>query len=353
MKVVVNARFLTQHITGVQRYAVEICLELKKIMSDDVVFVSPSNIKQNEYAKQLSVKTIGSHKGHVWEQWDLVRYLKQHGNPLLLCLCNTAPLYYTNKIVTVHDVAFEAYPQTFSKAFLYSYRFLIPRITKSALRVITVSQFSKEEIVKYYGLNAKNIDVVFSAAADKFHIEEDWKLKEKKYFLAVSSLNYRKNFSAVLRAFEIFEKKRKDISLFIIGDLNNSNFKTIDIEHYKKNPRVLFLGRISDEQLVKYYSNALAFIFPSIYEGFGLPPLEAQACGCPVLASDIPPHHEVIGESGIFCNPNNPNDIASGMCKILDLSEILKIKGFENAKRFSYKKSADQIHKIIDECLNL
>lgn len=352
MKVVVNARFLTQHITGVQRYAVEICLELKKILSDEIVFVSPSNIKQNEYAEQLSARIIGSHKGHIWEQWDLVRYLNQNGNPLLLCLCNTAPLYYKNKIVTVHDVAFEAYPQTFSKAFLYLYRFMIPRIMKSALRVITVSQFSKGEIVKYYGIDAKSIHVVSSAVANQFHIEEDRKLKAKKYFLAVSSLNYRKNFLAVLEAFDIFDKQKKDISLFIVGDLNNSNFKTIDIEHYKKNPRVLFLGRISDEQLVKYYSNALAFIFPSIYEGFGIPPLEAQACGCPVLASDIPPHHEVIGESGLFCNPNNPNDLASGMCKILDKSEVLKINGLKNTKRFSYKQSAEQIHKIIEECLN-
>lgn len=352
MKVVVNARFLTQHMTGVQRYAVEICLELKKMMGDDVVFVTPSNIEQKEYAEQLSAEIVGRHKGHIWEQWDLVRYLKQHGNPLLLCLCNTAPLYYANKIVTVHDVAFEAYPQTFSKAFLYSYRFLIPRIMKSALRVITVSQFSKEEIVKYYGIDAKKIHVVFSAVADKFHIDEDPKLKEKKYFLAVSSLNYRKNFLAVLTAFDVFEKEREDVSLFIVGDLNNSNFKAIDIEKYKENPRISFLGRISDEQLIKYYSNAQAFVFPSIYEGFGLPPLEAQTCGCPVLVSDIPPHHEVVGESGIFCNPNNPNDIASCMCEILEKSEILKSKGFDNIKRFSFEKSAVQIHEIILDCLN-
>lgn len=284
MKVVVNARFLTQRITGVQRFAIEVGLELKKMLGDDILFVSPSNIEQKEYAKQLSVKVVGNHKGHLWEQWDLPQYLKKQGSPLLLSLCNTAPLNYANKIVTVHDVAFEAYPQTFSKAFLYSYRFLIPRIINSAKRVI-------------------------------------------------------------------FKKEREDVSLFIIGDLSNSNFKAIDIEAYKKDPRISFLGRVSDEELVKYYSNAQAFVFPSIYEGFGLPPLEAQTCGCPVLVSDIPPHHEVVGESGKFCNPNNPNNIALGMCEILNESEILRNKGFENITRFSFEKSACQIYNIIADCL--
>ena len=164
MKIIVNARFLTQRMTGVQRYAVEICLELKRMMGDNIEFVSPYNIEQQEYARKLSVRIIGSHKGHIWEQIDLPHYLHKCGNPLLLCLCNMAPLFYKNKIVTVHDVAFEAFPQTFSKSFFYTYHFLIPRIIKSALHVITVSNFSKEEIVKYYGTSHDKISVVLVGA---------------------------------------------------------------------------------------------------------------------------------------------------------------------------------------------
>ena len=349
MKLVVNARFLTQHMTGVQRYAVEICLELKRMMGNDVEFVSPYNIEQREYAARLSAKMVGSHKRHLWEQIDLPRYLHKNGNPLLLCLCNTAPLCYKNKIVTVHDVAFEAYPQTFNKAFLYTYRFLIPRIMKTALRVITVSQFSKDEINKYYGIDKRKIDVVFSAVADKFHVEDDMDLKRQKYFLAVSSLNYRKNFLAVLKAFAILEKQCPDVSLYIIGDLNNSNFKNVDTSHYKADPRIKFLGRVSDAELVRYYSNALTFVFPSIYEGFGLPPIEAQTCGCPVLVSDIPPHHEVVEDSGMFCDPYNMEAMAKAMREIGDCAEEYKKRGFENVKRFSFEKSAWQIYNIISE----
>lgn len=351
--IAVNARFLTQDITGVQRFGIEISLRLKEMLGDEVVFLTPLNIVQTAYAQRLNAKVIGVHKGHVWEQWDLLRFLKKNGSPLLLCLCNTAPLYYRNKIITIHDVAFKAYPQTFNKAFLYTYKFLFPRIIKSALKVITVSQFSKEEIFKYYKTEKQKIIVVHSAVADIFHAEEVADLKKDKYFLAVSSLNYRKNFIAILKAFDIFEKRHPDVFLYIIGDLSNDNFKNIDISRYKSNSRIKFLGRVSDEQLVKYYSNALAFVFTSIYEGFGLPPLEAQTCGCPVLVSDIPPQHEIIGESGVFCNPYRPQNIADCMGEIINNSDSLKKKGLENAERFSFATSAKQIYDVIIQCLNI
>lgn len=167
-RLVVNARFLTQHMTGVQRYAVEICLELKRMKGNDIVFVSPCDIVQKKYAEILNVQIIGHHKGHLWEQVDLPIFLKKQGCPLLLNLCNTAPLFYRNKIVTVHDVAFMAYPQTFSKSFLYFYKFMIPRIMRTARKVITVSEFSKNEIVKYYGIEKSKIAVVYSAVSDIF-----------------------------------------------------------------------------------------------------------------------------------------------------------------------------------------
>ena len=210
---------------------------------------------------------------------------------------------------------------------------MIPRIIKSALKIITVSQFSKDEIIKYYGTEERKIKVVYPAVANNFHIEEDTNLKKEKYLLAVSSLNYRKNFISILKAFDIFEKKRLDISLYIIGDLSNGSFK--------------------NEQLVKYYSNALAFVFTSIYEGFGIPPLEAQACGCPILVSSIPPLHEIIGNSGMFCDPYNSHNIANCMSEILNNPNGLEKKGFENAKRFSFTISAKQAYTIIIQYLNI
>jgi len=146
--IVVNSRFLTQKITGVQRHAIELSLQLKQLRPD-IKFVAPKNIIHTDIASLLKVETVGTRTGHLWEQISLPRYLKKHNKEktLLLCLANTAPLYYKNKIVTIHDVSFLANPQWFDKKFYYFYRFLIPRIARNAQTVITVSEFSKKEII--------------------------------------------------------------------------------------------------------------------------------------------------------------------------------------------------------------
>lgn len=345
----VNARFLTQAITGVQRFAIEISLQLKKILEDKIVFVAPNNILLQEYAKQLCAVRIGKHTGHLWEQYDLPAYLKSVGNPMLICLCNTSPIFYENKVSTIHDLAFEVYPKTFSKSFLWVYKFLIPRIARSSRHIFTVSNFSKDEMVKYYGINENKISVIYNAVSSIFHPIEDCRLRKKNYLLAVSSLNYRKNFIVVLKAFGELQKKHPEVKLFIVGDLSCGNFQGVDISEFKKDPNVRFLGRISDDELVRYYSNAKGFVYPSIYEGFGIPPLEAQSCECPVLVSDIPPLREVIGESGLYCNPYSVEEVCAGMELLLTSSELseLKARGKENIKRFSWETSARNIISLI------
>lgn len=166
--IIVNSRFLTQKITGVQRFAIEISLRLKAIMKDDIFFVAPHDIIQNEIANKLEVKVIGKHTGHLWEQWDLTKFLKKNGSPLLLNLCNMAPLMYTNKISTIHDIAFVRYPQTFSKKFLWFYKIMIPRIIKSSIKVITVSEFSKQEIVDEYNIDPNMVGVIYNAVNEIF-----------------------------------------------------------------------------------------------------------------------------------------------------------------------------------------
>ena len=220
---------------------------------------------------------------------------------------------------------------------------------RSARKVITVSEFSKDEIVHYYGINRNNIEVVPSAVSDVFKHSNQQINVVNPYLLAVSSVNHRKNFISVLEAFQVFKKYNKDVRLYVIGDICNSNFKKIDIDRFRNDSRIVFLGRISDEELVNYYSNALAFIFPSLYEGFGLPPLEAQMCGCPVLVADIPPLHEVIENSGIYCDPHNIDSIAEGIKKVIGEEQGLRQKGYDNARRFSFNNSACQMKKIIDQ----
>lgn len=350
--IVVNARFLTQHITGVQRFAIEISLRLKDMLKDEIVFVAPKDIVLEEYAQQLNAVTFGKLHGHLWEQIELPLYLKLHGNPLLLCLCNTAPLYYGNKIVTLHDVAFYVFPKMFSKLFLIVYRFMIPRILKYSKHVITVSEFSKQEIINYCGTDADKISVVYNAVSGNFKYAEDKELASHKYFLAVSSLNYRKNFPAVLEAFKKFEEHNRNGELYIIGDMTNSSFAALDIVKYKSDKRIKFLGRVSDSDLVRYYSNAVAFIYPSLYEGFGIPPLEAQQCHCPVISSNATSLPEVLKQSALLISPNDINGFAANMQRLLEdysLRGELVRKGLENISRFSWSDSANKVVRILQD----
>ena len=131
-------------------------------------------------------------------------------------------------------------------------------------------------------------------------------------------------------------------------DMNADSFRNMGnlIEECSKNPNIKLLGRVSDNDLIRYYSNAVAFIFPSLYEGFGIPVLEAQACGCPVISSNSSSLPEILGDSALMCDPNNTNEFANAVLKLVNhksLKEILIDKGYENIKRFSWEKSAEKL----------
>ena len=348
--IVVNARFLTQRLTGVQRFAYELSLCLKNMLEEEVEFLAPRNILQKEMAERLGAKSIGKMSGYAWEQIELPLYLRRHGKPTLLNLCNLAPLLYKNNCVALHDITWTRYPQTYSKAFCKVYDFLIPRLCKRAKQIITVSEFSKKEISSYYRIPKENIDVVYNAVGNAFHPIADENLRKERYFLAVSSLKAHKNFITVLQAFEELLKHVPDVRLHIIGDCIDKNFQTIDIEKYEQNNAVKFLGRVSDEDLVKYYSNALGFIFPSLYEGFGIPVLEAQACECPVISSASASMPEVLGDSALFCEPMDVYGFAGQMLRLVEDDSVrlsLIEKGKRNVKRFSWEDSAKKLMEIL------
>lgn len=348
----VNARFLTQNITGVQRFAANIALELKKI-NKDIVFLTPKNIIQTEIAEKLNAQVVGVNTGHAWEQLDLPLYLYKNRKPLLLNLCNTAPILYKNKVVTLHDIIFIKYPQSFSKKFILWYNFFIPAVLSSAKHIITVSDFSKNDIVSHFKLSEDDISVVYNAVDQVFLDVQDEvdELQNKDYFLAVSSPNYHKNFQRLIEAFVLFNTNHNNrFKLKIIGSLSNS-FKYDNGNLSCKDKKIEFLGRVTDLELKELYRSARAFVFPSLYEGFGIPPLEAQACGCIVLSSNAASLPEVLEHSAIFFDPLRIEDMQSAMDKLVSLTtnekKILHSKALCNLDRFSWGKSADKIVRLL------
>jgi len=350
----INARFLSQNITGVQRYAVEISQQLKTLYKN-ISFLAPNEILHKELSMELGVYALGKRSGHLWEQMELSRYLKKVGNPLLLNLANTAPAYYRDQIVTIHDLAFMRNPGWFSKAFYYYYRFLIPQIAKNALRIVTVSNFSKKEIVELLKIPEEKVVVIYNAVSERFLAASGKTVdyKEGEYILAVSSLNPRKNFRNLLSAFG--RLKFSGIKLVIAGERKNI-FADRELKNLVgENKNVIFYGYASDEDLIGLYKNARLLIYPSLYEGFGLSPLEAMACGCPIIVSNTTSLPEVCGDAAYYVDPHSEESIADGMYMVLTdetLRQDLIRKGFERVKLFSWEKSAKEYIKVFEEVLN-
>lgn len=349
--IVVNARFLTQKMSGVQRFSERISLELNALR-DDMIFVTPDNIINHAAADQLGAVRIGKRTGHLWEQIDLPRYLNSQGTPLLISLCNTAPLIYRRQIATHHDISYIRHPESYSRMFRYAYRILTPLLLKRVISLITVSEFSREEISKYFGFSKEKMIIIPNAVDGRFRVAVN-DATAVPYLLAVSSPAAHKNFQRMIMAFLSLHDSDQ-IQLRIVGDAS-SNLSSQDLQGLVLNDkRIIFLGRMSDADLVKQYQGATAFIIPSLYEGFGIPPLEAQACDCPVLASDAAAMPEVLHRSALYFDPLSVSDIASAMDLILNepaLRQILKKLGRSNVDRFSWKKSANLISQHIDALL--
>lgn len=343
---VVNGRFLTQKATGVHRYAFEICNRLHELGVDFYVAV-PKEIHP-DYKFTFRTVVCGSLTTHLWEQISLPKYLKSQGSPLLVSFSGCGPLNYSNQIITIHDVSHERHPEWFSKNYYRFYAFMFPRIAKKAHAVLTVSEFSKAEIVDTIGVPAHKIHVIHSNVP--FHTkpspEEVLAYKPdpaaEKYILTVSSMDPRKNFVRLVEAFNNIEDK--SIKLYIIG-MQFKAFNTPDLQKLISD-NVVLPGYIDDEALQKMYQNALLSIYPTLYEGFGLPPLESMTYGCPAIAANIPALKEVSGDAVLYTDPMDVADMTAKMnllAKDAQLRQELRVKGLEQIKLYSWDKSAKQL----------
>lgn len=351
---VVNGRYLTQKATGVHRYAFEICNKLQEWGVDFYVAV-PKEINPDY---KFSFKTVecGSLKTHLWEQISLPHYLKKNGSPLLISFTGCGPLNYSNQIITIHDVSYERHPEWFSKMFCRYYGFMFPPIIKKSHGVLTVSEFSKKEIMDVYNVPANKIHVVHSNVP--FHdvppVEEIRNYQPptdiEKYIITVSSMDPRKNFVRLVEAFNNLEDK--SIKLYIIG-MQFKAFNTPDLQKLISE-NVVLPGYITDEELQKMYQNALFSIYPSLYEGFGLPPLESMTFGCPAIVSDIPALREISQDAALYTNPFDIEDMTMKMNQLSHdalLRSELRTKGFEQIKKYSWDKSAKQVLDIVNNYL--
>ncbi len=350
MTLYINARFLTQQTTGVQRFAMEICKELSKRADVDLILLAPQNIINHGYPKKVKLITFGKYSGHLWEQLELPKYLKKIGSPLLLNLCNTAPLNYKNTAVTIHDLAFKQHPEWFTLPFRVLYNFLIPKIARKAQVVFTVSNSVKEELTSCYQLEHHKIHVVYNGLPEVFQTMGLTGKKEDRtpYFLAMGGKNPRKNLNRVIEAFE--QLPDKQYTLRVVGQ-SDANFNTSKDRNKKSSFPIVFHTETSDEELKELYIGATGLIYPSLYEGFGIPPLEALNLNCPIILSNITVFEELYANFAIFVDPYDVNSISEGIQQLakgenkpIDKKELLILNA-----TCSFEQSADVLSNVINK----
>ena len=348
MKIYINGRFLSQRITGVQRYAREMVTAIDKILAkednqNEWYLLTPNNIVGNISLSVIKIKKCGSLNGHIWEQLELPWYAR---DGFLLNFCNCAPLFKRKQLVTIHDAAVAAYPNAYSWNFRTWYKIMFYICGKCAEKIATVSNFSKNELHRYFSIPLDKIIVTYNGIdhMEKI-IEDDSIVKElnlygEKFVLAVSSQNPTKNFSLVLKTAKLMPETK----FVIVGGSNKTIFAA---ENHEKMSNVIYTGYISDEKLISLYRHASVFVYPSLYEGFGIPPIEALSQGCPVIVSDCASLPEVCGDFTQYCNGSDEKIMCKKIKDVLSENVQKKYMIDDIREKYSWDKSAGILFKCI------
>lgn len=292
---VINGRFLSQTVTGVQRSALELSTLLIDLVPD-IKFIVPQNTSCDDAAITDRSVFLGRLQGTLWEQTELAAYMRRHGG-VLLNLCNTAPLAWSRNIVMIHDLGVFENPAWYSDRFARWYRFLTPRILRKALMVLTVSEFSKNELVRRFGIPDEKVHVVHNHVP--LALLPGSPVPKENLILHVGSFTDRKNVSFIIEAFR--NAGRKDLRLVLCGseqpDLSNRSTVTRNDEN------ISVLTGVDDRGLRELYAKAGYIVCASHYEGFGMPVLEGIAHGANPILSDIPVFKELYPEGPIYFSP--------------------------------------------------
>lgn len=358
MRVFINGRFASQAVTGVQRYAQELLRALDRaigLRSKDSLLHSfhlllPRAGQRLPRFEHISVHQVGLLRGHPWEQVELPWHARQG---LLLGLANTGPLLKQLQIVTIHDASVFAFSEAYSAAFGWWYRFLLPALGSRIRRVVTDSEFSKSELVRYAHIPPAKLRVIPLSGEHILDIEPDHGvlarlgLGSRAYLLAVGSDSPHKNFRTVAQAVE--RLCDRDFDVVVAGGRNERVFGSTTTH---LDPQLTHTGYVTDAELRALYEGAACFVYPSLYEGFGLPLLEAMTCGCPVIASRAASLPEVGGGAAIYCDPLSPDNVADCINQVMHdkaLQQRLRHLGRQRATQFTWARSATALLDLIDE----
>lgn len=381
MRIGIDCRMFQSSFTGIGRYTFELVKSLEKISVQNELAAKNEYIlffNEPEFSsftpQEPNFKKILVDAPHysLKEQIKFLKILNSENLDLMHFTHFNAPIRYKKPfIVTIHDLTHNLFPGRKMKSFPYrlAYKAVVKNAVKKAAKVIAVSNNTKEDLIKILKVPEKKIEVIYEGANEEFHRLSDDDLKKyekilaekygisKPFLLYTGVHRYHKNLVRLIEAFKILvdgdsrSSSHPDLQLVITGK-SDPLYPEVESEAVKQNlqNKVIFTGLVKEDELIALYNLANIYVFPSLYEGFGLPVLEAFACGTPICASNISSLPEIAGEgNAIFFNPADPKDMADKIEKVLidiKLAEDLICKGSERIKFFSWEKMAKEILKV-------
>lgn len=362
-RIYVNGRFLQQPATGVQRYARELLKAWDKLLAQgqisdaDFVFevLAPRGPIDVPRLDRIAVRQVGVLRGHLWTQMELPFFAR---DGLLFSPGNIHPLVSlgrSNGVVTVHDLAYAVHPEAYSRTFRLLYSILVPAALRRADAVITVSESEKDHILSRYPCANGRIHAIHHGAPngsgrDSHSRDQDGPLERIPFVLWVGTFIARKNAQGAIDAMALVNRETA-VDLVAVGGTQKGLLDgELRIDPDMRD-RVHLLGRVSGlSELRRLYKAAVALVFPSFYEGFGIPPLEAMSFGCPVIAADIPVLREVCGEAALYADPHEPADIARQLSRLLNdpgLHVELRQRGLRRSAAFTWEKCARETLDVL------
>ncbi len=348
--VYINGRFLDQPMSGVQRYAREMVIALDRLLgieenaAERWCLLTTGRGQGSLSLKHIDVRPISSWlAGHAWEQLALARAAR---DGVLVGFGGSGPLFHSRQLVIIHDAAVFHRPDLFSGKYGAWHRFMGRSLAERA-RIGTVSNFSRRELAEILKLQPDSIPVLYNGADHMRCVDpsveavERFKLHGRPYFVILGNLTKNKNVATAVEAFHHFP----DCALVIVGGALRPIFGSPDMD--QTDDRLVFTGRLDDRSVVGLLKQASALLFPSLYEGFGIPPLEAMVVGCPVIASDIPAVREACGDAARYFDPLDSVGLADQMRTILDESVADRAerisRGQARVANFTWERSAKEL----------
>lgn len=361
MKIGIAARGLSEQSGGVKQYIESIASALLKIDKVNEYYIFHNNHDHVDKFPSAKNIVIESSNKMIWDYYLLPKTLRKFQLDIVIFPKNVLPFYIdTKSVIVIHDLAYFMPELNAYRLIDTIYmKLMIKSSLKRANHSISVSQNTKNDIIKITGTDEAKITVVYEAADTKYtkitdnsqlnEIKNRYKLDDKFIFYS-GSLSPRKNMIRLLSAYKSIQDKIPHKLVLTGGKSQNDQnvHKIID----QLGDSVIKLGHVPDEDMPFIYNLADLFVYPSLYEGFGLPPLEAMACGCPVIASKSSSIPEVVGNAAIMVNPHDVDDLAKTMYEVLtndDLRENMVRKGLDRTKQFSWEKCAKECLIVLDE----